>query len=86
MVMSLQQTIKQGQKVMEKQILHDLSSRIDRQRETNNNRLPHHFVQSILSETRLVCPWLTYNKLINYQRAQAKKNNPSAVTTSVTNR
>ena len=71
---------------MEKKIPHDLSSRIDNQRKTNNNRLPHHFFQTIPAKTKLVCPWLTYNKLMNYNCAQAKKNKPATVTTSVTNR
>ena len=58
---------------MEDQILHDLSSKIDSARKANNNHLPHRYVQTMLSETDIVCPWLTYDKVINYNRAVKTK-------------
>ena len=68
-------TIHQGQKAIENNVLQELSSRIDCTRnDTANKRLPHGFVNNMIDETKLVCPWLTYNKLMNYNRYQAKKN------------
>ena len=54
---------------MENQILHDLSSKSDSARKANNNRLPHKYVQTMLSETDIVYPWLNYDKVMNYNRA-----------------
>ena len=62
---------------MENNVLQELSSRIDCTRNENaSKQLPHGFANNMIDETKLVCPWLTYNKLMNYNQYQAKKNKP----------
>ena len=67
-MLSLSKAIKQRQKVMEKDILHNISTQINDIRKTNKNRLPHKFVENMIDKTIGLCPWLTYNKVINYNR------------------
>ena len=69
-MLSLNKAIKQRQKVMEKEIFHNISTKVNSARKANNNRLPHKYVENVVNETKLLCPWLTYNKVINYTRAQ----------------
>ena len=69
-MLSLNKVIKQRQKVMEKEILHNISTKVNSARKAHKNRLPHKYVENVVNETKLLCPWLTYNKVINYNRAQ----------------
>ena len=74
---NIHKTIHRGQKAMEKNVLQELSSRIDSTRIANSNkRLPHRFVHNMIDEIKTACPWVTYDKLMNYNRYQAKKNKP----------
>ena len=70
-MLSIQRTSIARQKAMEKDILHDLSSKIHSARQANNNCLPHKYIETILEETKVVSPSLTYNKIINYNRFKA---------------
>ena len=69
---NLHQSIKQGQKVMENRILHDLSTRIKKARQANKNRLPHGFANKMVVETQTLLPWVNHNKIMNFCRKQAK--------------
>ena len=72
-MLRLRQTINREIRSVRKGVLHELSSDIDRSIQSNNNRLPHNFIQNMIAEAKPIYPWLTYGKLINYNRAHAKK-------------
>ena len=82
---TLQNTIKQGQKAIENKILHDLSSMVNKARQSNKMTLPHGYAQKIIAETQAIIPGINYNKVINYNRAQTKQDMTKALKTQ-TNR
>ena len=70
----MRQTVKRGEKAMKKSILTDLFIKIDNARQQNgNNRTPHGFLHNLVNETVVVCPWITYYKMMNFHRAHAKR-------------
>ena len=53
----MRQTVKRGEKAMQKSILTELSIKIDNARQQNGNNMnPHGFVQNLVNETVVVCP------------------------------
>ena len=59
---------------MQKFILNELSIKIYNSRQQNiNNRTPHGFVHNLVNETVVVCPWITYDKMMNFHPAHAKR-------------
>ena len=70
----MRQTVKRGKKAMKKAILTDLSINIDNARQLNgNNRTPYGFVHNLVNETVVICPWITYYKMMNFHLAHAKR-------------
>ena len=60
-----------GKKAMETSVLPDLYAKIDEARLTSRTgQTPHNFVRNLVNETAVVCPWLTYDKLMNFHRSQ----------------
>ena len=57
----MRQTVKRGEKAMQKPIMTKISIKIDNARQRNvNNRTPDGFVHDLVNETVVVCPWITY--------------------------
>ena len=71
MMILLNKAIKQKQEVMEKEVPHKKSSKINNAQITNNKHALHSFIETILDDTILACQWLTYNNVINYNCTQA---------------
>ena len=70
----MRQTVKQGEKAMHKSILTKPSIKIDNERQRNGNNItPHGFVHNLVNEIVVVCPWITYDKMMNFHRAHAKR-------------
>ena len=70
----MRQTVKRGEKAMQKSILTELSIKIDNSIQKNgNNRNPHGFVHNLVNETVVLCPWIIYDKMMNFHRAHAKR-------------
>ena len=70
----MRQTVKIGEKAMQKSILTKISINIDNARQQNgNNRTPHGFVHNLVNETEVVFPCITYDKMMNFHRAHAKR-------------
>ena len=70
----MRQTVKRGEKAMQKSILTKLSINIDNSRQQHcNNRTPHGFVNNLVNKTVVVCPWITYDKMMNFHQAHAKR-------------
>jgi len=56
-----------GKKAMETSVLRELCAKIDEARLTNlTDRTPHKFIKNLVSETNVVCTWLTYDKMMNF--------------------
>ena len=69
----MRQTVKRGEKAMQKSILTKLSIKIHNARQQNcNNRTPHGFVHNLVNETEVVFPCITYDKMMNFHPAHAK--------------
>ena len=66
------QIMRQAQRAMEKKILFKISTTIDQTR-SKSKRLPHRFIHNIVEQNKIVCPWLTYDKVLNYNQAMAKR-------------
>ena len=74
----IHKTIHRGQNTVETNIIHKLSSKIDCTQNSNTSkRLLHGFVHNLINETKVLCPWLTCNKLmiLNCYQAKKKKSN-----------
>ena len=73
-MLRMKQTFKRGEKGMQKSILNKLSINIDNARQRNgNNRTPHGFVHNLVNETVVVCPCITYEKMMNFHQEHAKR-------------
>ena len=60
-----------GKKAMETSFLRDLCAKIDEARLMSlTGRTPHNFIKNLVSETKIVCPWLTYDKIMNFHQSQ----------------
>ena len=58
----MRQTVKRGEKAMQKSILTKLSIKIHNARQRNgNNRTQHGFLHNLFNEAVVVCPWITYD-------------------------
>ena len=80
-IATLQNAIKQVQKAMENKILRDLSSMVNKARKLKKMRLPHSYAHKIVAETQDVPPGINYNKVVNYNCAQAKRDMAKALET-----
>ena len=70
----MMRTVKRSEKSIQKSILTKISINIDNARQRNgNNRNPHGFVHNLVNETVVVCPCITYNKMMNFHLAHAKR-------------
>ena len=73
MVTQLERAIRQAKTNMKNKILQEHSNMINRATEQNlSNRIPHGFVKQLVADVAPVCPWLTYNTMMNFHRKQAR--------------
>ena len=60
-----------GKKATETSVLRDLCANIVEERLTSlTGQAPHNFIKNTVSETKVVCPWMTYDKMMNFHRSQ----------------
>ena len=54
---------------------------VNKARQSNKMTLPHGYAQKIVAETQNVLPRINYNKVVNYNCAQAKQDMTRALKT-----
>ena len=73
MVNQVKRAIKQAKTNMKNEILQEHSNMINRATKQNpSNQIPHGLIKQLVSEVAPVCPWLTYNTMMNFHRKQAR--------------
>ena len=73
MVNLLEKSIRQAKTNMKKNIPQEYSRLISRATDQHaSNLIPHGFVKQLVAEATPVCPWLTYNTMMNFHRKQVK--------------
>ena len=65
--------VKLDEKAMQKSIMTEFDEKLILAKKNNGNkRIPHMFVKKMIEDAKNVCPWLTYDKMMNFHRAQVK--------------
>ena len=73
MVSQLDRAIRQAKVKMRNTVLQEHSNLINRAIEQNtSNRIPHGYVTQLVANSATVCPWLTYNMMMNFHRKQVR--------------
>ena len=54
---------------------------VNKARQFKKMRIPHSYAHKIIADTQAVLPGINYNKVINYNRAQAKQDITKALDT-----
>ena len=73
MVSQLDRAIRQAKVKMQNAVLQEHSNMINRAIEQNSsNHIPHGYCKKLVQESALVCPWLTYDTMMNFHRKQKR--------------
>ena len=74
--------IKQATKVVNKVVLAELCSQLDKAKQENNGKTPYGFVAKQVKKMQLVCPWLSRDMVMNEYRRRSRQLNIASVKVS----
>jgi hypothetical protein len=75
--------IKQATKVVNKVVLAELCSQLDKAKQENNGKTPYGFVAKQVKKMQLVCPCLSRDLVMNKYRCRSRELNVASVKISI---